>query len=292
MAACAVTHICAACCKGISMLKIGFIFVLWLMVLSNIVYAIPAYKDSSFNPDVLKIKEDDYLGRGVPDIRMVDNSGRAISLSSLMGKPLIISIIYYICPHTCKPLNEGLAEALKKVDLKIGDDFNVLTLSFSDKESAKDAMGFRENLRAKMHKYGKLPNNFEKWVFATASADEIKSLTDSVGYRFFYLAEEKVYVHPNVYIFLSPDGKVTRYIFGLYPSTTDIRLAILESAKGKIGKSPLISSAVLACYRYDASSGGYTLNIPLIFAGVGAFMLVFTLTIAVFYAKRIKKKPL
>ncbi len=275
-----------------SMIRMGFVFVFWLLVLSNIAYARPAYKDSSFNPDVLKIKEDDYLGKGVPDIKMTDDSGRAVSLGSLMGKPLVISIIYYICPHTCKPLNEGLAEALKKVDLKIGDDFNVLTISFSDKESAEDARGFRENLRAKMHKDGKLPDNFEKWVFATASADQIKSLTDSVGYRFFYLAEEKAYVHPNVYIFLSPDGKVTRYIFGLYPSAADIRLAILESAKGKIGKSPLISSAVLACYRYDAARGGYTLNIPLIFAGVGLFLLVFTLTIAVFYAKKIKKKRL
>jgi protein SCO1/2 len=86
--------------------------------------------------------------------------------------------------------------------------------------------------------------------------------------------------------------RIMRYIFGLYPAVSDIRLAIIESADGKIGKSPLINVALLACYKYDSTAGGYTLNIPLIFGGVGIFMLTFTLTIALFYSKKVKKRRL
>jgi protein SCO1/2 len=261
-----------------------------MLLFAGYAYAVPNYKDSQFNPDILKIKEEEYLGSRVPDIPMTDHNGKQIKLSDLEGKPLVISIIYYICPHSCKPLNEGLAEALKKSGLKPGEDFNVLTLSFSDKETTDDAKLFRSNLKAKMHQYNKLPDGFDKWIFATAKGDRIEAITQASGYRFFFSEDDRAYIHPNVYIFLSPDGRIMRYIFGLYPDASDMRLAILESADGRIGRSPLLSSAVLACFRYDSSAGRYKLNIPLIGAGVGLFMLATTFAVSYVYSRKLRKK--
>jgi protein SCO1/2 len=248
------------------------------------------YRESNFDPKILKIKEEEYLGKEVPHISIKDVRGRSLSLEDFSGRPLLISLIYYRCPHVCMTLNEGLAEALNKVGLKIGEDFNVLTLSFNKEEDISDAKEFRERLKMRMSQYDKLPQGFEKWVFAIASAQDIKRLTKSVGFQFFYSEQDKIFVHPNVYIFLSPDRKIMRYIFGLYPNASDIQLAIIESARGKIGKSPLINTALLACYRYDSSVGGYTLNLPFVFGMVGIFMLTLTLTITFFYSRKIKKK--
>lgn len=251
---------------------------------------IPTYNKSNFDPASMKIKEDDYLSRTVPDIRMVDHSGRPLTLRELSGKPLIISIIYYSCAHTCKPLNEGLAEVLSRLNLKIGEDFNVLTISFDKYDLPEKAMKFREALRTKMFLNGKLPENFDRWVFATATYEDIERLTNAVGYRFFWSKEDSIFVHPNVYIFLSPKGVITRYIFGLYPQESDVRLAILESSQGRVGKFQLLNAALLACFKYDQAKGVYKVDPTVIFSAAGLFTGFITASIVFIYSRKVNKQ--
>ncbi len=220
----------------------------------------PSYAKSDFDPSALKIEEDDFLGATVPDIKMLDHEGNRITLSGLLGKPLVISLIYYTCVHSCRALNEGLSEALSKINLDLGRDFNVLTLSFDKMDLPGRARKFRENLRQKMESAGKLPGNFDDWVFATARYEDIERLTRAVGYRFFYSRQDKIFVHPNVYVFLSPKGTITRYLFGLFPTESDVKLALLEAAEGKIGKFPILHTALLACFQYDRTRGSYRIS--------------------------------
>jgi protein SCO1/2 len=251
---------------------------------------VPTYTKSDFDPSIMKIDEDEFLGRTVPDFEFVDQNGRRRRLTDLSGKPLIVSIIYYSCQHSCKPLNEGLAEALSRIPLKLGRDFNVLTLSFNKYDLPENARNFRENLRIKMSSENSLPEGFENWIFATAKWEEIKKFTDAVGYRFFYLKQDQLYVHPNVYIFLSPDRVITRYIHGLFPVESDIKLAVLEASEGKVGKFPILNAALLACYRYDSTEGRYRVDPTLIFGGAGIVMGVFTVSIVVVYSRKVNRK--
>ncbi len=245
---------------------------------------------TDFDPSILKIKEDDYLGKIASDIEMKDESGKSLRLSDYTDKtdtPVILSLVYYSCPGVCKALNEGLAEALNSIGgVTLGKDYNVITLSFDENDKPEDAVQFHERLK----KSATMPKNAKNWIFATATKEEIKKFTGATGYRFFYSVEDKSFVHPTAYIFLSPQRKITRYIFGLYPRAFDIKLAILESAKGKTGKVPVLTSAVLACFKYDPALGGYKLNLPFIFGMVGLSLGIFTSVIVFLFYRKMKRQ--
>ncbi len=246
----------------------------------------PSLSASELDPSAFKIDEDKYLGKTLPDIKMLDEYNNAISLSKFSGKPLIISLIYFTCPHVCLPLNEVLSDAAAKInDLRLGDDYNILTLSFSKYDTPQRAKDFRRNLGRK----ARMPQNPEKWVFATAAEDEIKRLTDATGYRFFYSSEDNVFAHPSVYIFISPDGKIMRYLYGANLDAFDVKMALLESAKGKIGKTAVSNLVTLVCYKYDAKLGGYTIDVTALFASVGGVMVLMTGVISLIVHKKRKR---
>lgn len=239
------------------------------------------FSDSGFDPSVLRIKEDDYLGSVVPAINVQTIDGGEVSLRSLTERPLILLLIYYDCPNICPLLGESLASSLENVkDLKIGRDYNVLVLSFNKNDTLEKAIAFRDKLKSRFS------YSIDGWKFAIASEKDIQAITTSTGYRFF-TNEDNIFMHPNVYIFLSPERKITRYIFGTKPDPFSVRLAILESIEGKIGKVPLSSLLTLACYKYDSGTRGYMLNIPFMFASVGLVMVTMTGILAfIVYRKR------
>lgn len=231
----------------------------------------PLLSKSDFDPMILKIKDDDYLGKTAPDIKFLDETGKTLSLSSF-SKPLILLLIYYDCPVMCPLLGEGLTDALNNIgDLKAGSDYSVVVLSFNKDDTLEKVREFHKKLLTRI----KSPS-IDNWVFAITKEEEINRITEALGYRFFYSTEDKMFVHPSVYVFLSPERKITRYIFGIKPDSFNIRLAILESIKGRIGKVPISSLVTLACYKYDADSRGYLINLPVLFASVGVVMAVMT----------------
>jgi protein SCO1/2 len=182
-------------------------------------------------------------------------------------------------------LGEGLADALDNIkDLKSGGDYNVLVLSFDKNDIPEKAREYRKKLQRQLKFAG-----INEWVFATAKEEDIKSITESAGYR-FYSAEDKTFVHPSVFIFLSPERKITRYIFGVKPDPFTVRLAILESVTGRIGKVPVSSLITLACYKYDSETHGYILNLQVLFASVGVVLAVMTGILSVIVYR--KKKSL
>ncbi len=259
-------------------IKILFISIIWV----NICEARMNLPESNFDPMSMKIDEDRFLGRRVPDIKIIDENNKEMDLRELTKKPLILLLIYYGCPNICPLLGEGLAGALKEIkDLKVSEDYNVLVLSFNSADTPDDAWDFHSDLKERTDF-----SEIDRWVFATAKEEDIKAITEAVGYRFFK-NEDNMFVHPAVFIFLSPDMQITRYIFGTMPEPFSIRLAILESIKGKTGKIPLSSRITLACYKYDSETRSYMLNLPFLFGSMGIFMATATLILSlIVYKKR------
>lgn len=247
----------------------------------------PKDTKSEFDPSIMKIKEDNYLGLFIPkELELIDEEGNPLKISELLGKPLVLSFIYYTCPASCRPLTEGLVSALEKISLNLGEDYNVLTVSFDETDTPEKAVQFRKSVGEKVT----MPKGADKWVFATGSPETIKKLTKSVGFRYFYSKQDNIFVHPNAYIFITPDGKISRYIFGLYPLDFDVKMAILEAARGRTGKTPIINIATIACYRYDPKIGGYTLDLPFLFGMAGLGLGVMTGVIVFLYSRKLKKK--
>lgn len=219
------------------------------------------------------------------DTWFFDENGQKVMLSSFFDKPVIILPVYFFCPTVCTFLQADLAEVLNRVDQVPVKDFNVISLSFSDDENHGHAKDAKRN-------YAKLITRdfpIEKWAHLTGSKENIKKLTDSIGFL-FVKKETHLYVHPNVLVVLAKDGKITRYVYGPNFLPFDVGMALSEADKGRTGAS--IKRGVLSfCFNYDPGKKTYVLNI---FRVTGTILLVFLagfFMLLIYLPRRKKKKP-
>ncbi|MDX8396268.1 MAG: SCO family protein [Mariprofundaceae bacterium] len=226
---------------------------------------------SDVNPEVVKIKEIKFLGEKIDqNYTVIDVDGKEHQVGDFAGKPLILALSYYRCDGAWSVLNRNLWNTLQEVEeWKIGKDYNVLTVSFDRHDDAKSLKKFM-----KFAGFDKgLPDG---WLMTTfKDPEDIKRLTKSVGYNFFWSPRDAIFLHPNVYIMVSPKGRVTRYLYGANISGRDMEVSITKSMGEKIAAANVINFLVGACYSYNYKDGKYKINIPMIIA-VGA--LVFGLT--------------
>jgi len=231
-------------------------------------------KDSVVDPSILKIEEIKFLGEKVDyDFVLQDKSGADFKLGSLIGKPLILAFSYYTCDGACSVINKNLAETLKGVNRwEMGQDYNVLTVSFDHNDTPTTIANFMKEAGFE----GNLPDG---WKITTMREKEnILKLTGSMGFNFFWSPRDAMFLHPNVYIMLSPKGRVTRYLYGGTITPLDMELAITKAMGEKIAAANVIDFVVGACYSYNYKDGKYTVNIPL-FVAAGA--LIFGLSLIV-----------
>ncbi len=224
-------------------------------------------KDSIVDPGVLKIDEKAFLGEKINyDFILQDETGADFKLGSLIGKPLILALSYYTCDGACSVINKNLNETLKGVERwKMGQDYNVLTVSFDQHDTPATLVEF-------MQKAGFSDGVPSGWTMTTMrEKEDIVKLTGSMGFKFFWSPRDALFLHPNVYIMLSPKGRVTRYLYGGTISPVDMELAITKAMGEKIAAANVIDFVVGACYSYNYKDGKYTVNIPL-FIAAGALI--------------------
>ncbi len=270
---------------------IKFVALMIAMSVSTAAYA--AYgkvtQNSDVDPTVVKIEESDFLGVKIDkSYRLIDQDGNEFLLGDMLGtKPTILALSYYRCDGACSVLNRNLWNTLQEVEQwKIDKDFNVLTVSFDrhdTPETLKKFMGyagFNEGL----------PSG---WKMTTLKdPEDIKRLTDSMGYKFFWSPRDAIFLHPNVYIMISPQGRVTRYLYGANITGNDMDISITKAKGEKISAANVINFIVGACYSYNYKDGKYKINIP-IFVAAGGLVFGLMLIIGSFsHMKRRKRKEL
>jgi protein SCO1/2 len=209
-------------------------------------------------PELLKQAGiDQKLNDTVPlDLKLRDEHGRPVELAQYFGsKPVILSLVYYNCPMLCTQVLNGLERSLKLVPMDIGADFNVVTVSIdpTEKPVLADA---KQTLYTGL--YGR-PGGAQGWHFLTGDEPQIKRLADAVGFRYAYDPESKQFAHPAAIMILTPEGKISRYFYGITYPARDLRLGLVEASEGKIG-SP-VDAILLFCYHYDPHTGKYGLLI-------------------------------
>ena len=202
-----------------------------------------------------------------PNIELVDEHGTPLKLSDFEGKPTILVWSYYTCDGSCSAVNAELKALLEGVERQnVGEHYQVLTLSF-DKSDTLDTL---KNFRT----YLELSPKFEKaWTFALLKdPNQVEQLTKKTGFNFFWAPQDKTFYHPNVYILVSPEGRITRYLYALTNTEKDMGLALLEARRGNFKMNETIDFVVGLCYSYNYKEGRYTYNIPL-FVGLGALFI-------------------
>jgi protein SCO1/2 len=196
---------------------------------------------------------DQKLNNQVPlDLTFVDENGQTVKLGQYFGqKPVILSLVYYDCPMLCTQVLNGLAGSLKALKFDVGKEFEVVTVSFDPREKPELA---REKKEGYMARYGR-PNAAAGWHFLTGDEASIKALAESVGFRFAWDDETKQFAHASGIMVLTPEGKVSRYFYGIEYAPRDMQLGLVEASSNKIG-SP-VDQILLYCYHYDPQTGKY-----------------------------------
>ncbi len=197
---------------------------------------------------------DEKLGATIPlDLELNDEAGRKIALRDLIDKPTVLTLNYFRCGGICTPQLNNLVQTLNRIGLEPGRDFQVITVSFDPTDTAAVAAQKRSNYLKLMTR----PFPPLAWRFLTGEANATKALADAVGFGFKRQREE--FIHPGALIVLSPQGKVTRYMYGITYLPSDLQMAVAEAATGVV--RPTISKALEFCYSYDPVGRKYVFNI-------------------------------
>ena len=193
------------------------------------------------------------LNEQIPlNLTFQDATDQRVQLRDYFGeKPVILSLVYYECPMLCSMILNGLLRSLNILSFDVGDEFNVVTVSFDPKETTKLAMGKKKSY---MSKYGRL--DAEKgWHFLTGDESSIQQLTEAVGFNYKYDPEINQFVHASGIMVLTPQGKLSRYFYGVEYSTKDLKFGLMEAANNKICSA--VDQLLLYCYHYDPVTGKY-----------------------------------
>lgn len=187
-----------------------------------------------------------------PDLAFVDDTGRPAKLGDYFGKkPLILNLVYYNCTMLCGEVLAGLTGAMKLVKFDVGNQYDVLTVSFDPRETTAMAAAKKADY---LKRYGR-PGAASGWHFLTGPADSINALTKAVGFQYQYDAARNQYAHATAIMILTPQGRISRYFYGVDFPPKDLRMGLVEASHEKIGNP--IDQILLYCYHYDPATGKY-----------------------------------
>jgi protein SCO1/2 len=241
------------------------------------------------NP-VRELAFEQLLDHTVPlDLTFSDETGRKVTLGTVArGKPVVLALVYYRCQRICGMVMEGLARGLAGVDsFTAGEEYSVITVSIDPKESSGLAGAARNRM---LSLYGR-PGGSRGWHCLTGSEGAIRTLADSIGFRYTYDEPSGQYFHPTGLVMLTSAGRIARYFYGAEFSPRDLRLGLVDAAAGQIGSA--VDQVLLFCYGYDPHTGRYTMAVLKLMrlAGVLTAMLLCATVGYFLHRERRRKTP-
>ena len=252
-----------------------------IIVISTFILTINVINAQVDQPDSLEIGIVEHLNEYVPaDIQLINEKNDTVNLKNIIDKPTVLCFVYFDCPMLCTPLMNGLAEVVDKTDLKIGKDYQVLTIGFNTEEPLDLAIAKKKNYI----KHMKTKDAANGWHFFVADSFNVAKATNAFGFR--YKRAGNVFLHSATLIFISPSGKITRCLNGTYYLPFEFKMAITESSKGISG--PTINKLLQYCYGYDNQANRYVLDITKISGIFIIVVLAVSVLIIVFRRKRSK----
>ena len=184
-----------------------------------------------------------------------DEDGNIVPLSTYFhgDKPVILSLVYFSCPHLCNFHLNGLADGMKSMAWSPGQNFEVLSISIDPKEGPQLAARKKDSYVRLLGK----PEAAKGWHFLTADQPVIDQLSKTTGFKFKWNEESKDWMHASAAIIMTPKGVISRYLPGIEFQAQDLKLALLEASNGKIGA--MADKLIMFCYQYDSHTNKYSL---------------------------------
>ena len=227
------------------------------------------------NADDVEIGVVEHLDEFLPDsISLINENGEKVWLSDVIDKPTVINFVYYRCPGICSPLMEAVAGVMDKSDLVAGEDYQVLTISFDPRETIDLGIRKKENYLALLSDK-KAEEAKNGWLFFVSDSASIVKATNATGFKYKKTGND--FLHAASLTVVSPDGKITLYLNGMFFLPFEWKMAIVEASKGLSG--PTINKVLRFCFTYDPVGQAYVLN----FTKLGGIMIMFFATILLLY---------
>jgi protein SCO1/2 len=200
-----------------------------------------------------------------PDLIFRDETGKAVKLGDYFGrKPLILNLVYYNCTMLCGEALAGLSSAMRLIKFDVGNEFDVVTVSFDPRETPEMAAAKKADY---VKRYGRA-GAAGGWHFLTGQPESINALTKAVGFQYQYDARTNQYAHATAIMVVTPQGRVSRYFYGVDFPPKDLRLGLVEASQGKIGNA--VDAVLLYCYHYNPETGKYGAMVSNILRMAGA----------------------
>lgn len=189
-------------------------------------------------------------------------------------RPTILSLVYFNCPSLCSLHLNGVLDTLKQLSLVPGRDYDLLAVSFDPKETSDLAAAKKYNYQQKYN----FPDDGAGIHFLTGDENSVKTLADTIGFKYKWDDKAKEWAHASAAVLLTPEGKISRYLHGVYFDPKTFRLSIVEASQGKVGS--VVDSIMLFCYRYDPNGSQYALyafNVMRVGGAIAVLLLFFWL---------------
>ncbi len=221
----------------------------------------PAQTQGSGLPDALKETGiEQKLGEQLPlETVFTDENGQAVKLGDYFnkGRPVVLAFVYYECPMLCNEILNGLTGSLKGVSFDAGTEFDVVAISFDARENEIPDLA-RNKKDSYMKRYGR-PGTEKGWHFLTGSSESIDAVTKAAGFGFKWDEKSNQFAHAGGVMVVTPEGKMSRYFYGIDYSPKDLKFGIMESAENRVGSAA--EQLLLYCFHYDPSTGKYGLAV-------------------------------
>ena len=190
------------------------------------------------------------------DLNFRDESGRDVQLREYFGhKPVLLALVYYGCPMLCNQVEMGVVGSLKMLSFNAGRDYDVVFVSFDPRETPLMAAKKKE---AALSHYGR-PEAASGWHFLTGKEESIHALTGAANFRYSYDEQHNVFAHASGIMLITPDGRISRYFYGVEYPSRDVRLGLVDASAGKIGTP--IDHLLLFCFQYNPETARYSATV-------------------------------
>ena len=212
----------------------------------------------------------EHLGDTIPlDLKFANENGDSVTLRQLINKPTVMSFVYYDCPGVCSPLLKGVSDVIEQSDMKLGKDYQVITVSFNFRDTPEKA---KKKKLTFMSRYVKQTS--KDWIYLTTDSATIYKIINSVGYNI--RQEGMFFSHPSAIVMVSPKGKITRYLYGLRFLPFDLKMAVVEAEKGL--PRPTVHKVLQFCFSYDPQGRRYAIEVTKISASIIIFLILIFVT--------------
>jgi protein SCO1/2 len=211
---------------------------------------------AAMSPSLVGVGIEERLGEKVdPSLAFTDEAGQAVRIGDYLskGRPVLLNFAYFHCPMLCGLVQNGMVKGLKTLDWTPGRQYEILTVGMDWREGPEQSLPVKKRLVPELGK----PGADKGWHFLTGNYKSVHALARSVGFNYNYVPDRNDFAHAAGLVFVSPEGKVSRYLYGIEFPPRDLRLALLDASEGK--SLSLGDKLAMFCYSYDAHTQGYVL---------------------------------